>query len=107
MWRLPEIVGRSLATELLLTGRILDAAEALAAGLVSRVVPSAELIATAHELADRIGRNDPLATRMTKSVLAAPREEHPGVDEEAQAVLFESPEKRRRMTEFLQRRSRP
>jgi enoyl-CoA hydratase len=107
MWRLPEIVGRSLATELLLTGRILDAAEALAAGLVSRVVPSADLLATAHELADRIARNDPLATRMTKSVLAAPRSAHPAADEEAQAVLFESPETVRRMTEFLQRRSRP
>jgi enoyl-CoA hydratase len=105
-WRLPAIVGPSLAAELLLTGRILDAVEALAAGLVSRVVPSAHLLDAAHELADRIARNDPLATRLTKAALAAPRDAHPGIDDESQAVLFESPEKVRRMTEFLERRSR-
>lgn len=105
-WRLPEIVGRAVAADLLLTGRILDAAEALAVGLVSRVVPSDELLAAAHEVADRIARNDPLATRLTKAVLAAPREAHPDLDDRTQAVLFESPEKHRRMTEFLDRRSR-
>jgi enoyl-CoA hydratase len=105
-WRLPEIVGQALAAELLLTGRTLDATEALAAGLVSRVVPSAELLATAHELADRIAKNDPLATRLTKAVLAAPRGAHPAIDEQTQAVLFESPEKHRRMTEFLERKKK-
>ncbi len=105
-WRLPAIVGRAVATDLLLTGRTLDAAEALAVGLVSRVVPSEELLATAHEVADRIAGNDPLATRLTKAVLAAPREAHPAIDEHTQAVLFESPEKHRRMTEFLETRTR-
>lgn len=105
-WRLPEIVGRAVAAELLLTGRTLDAAEALSLGLVSRVVPSTELLSTAHELADRIATNDPLATRLTKAVLAAPREAHPAIDEQTQAVLFESPEKHRRMTEFLERRKK-
>lgn len=105
-WRLPAIVGPSLAAELLLTGRVLDAVEALAVGLVSRVVPSARLLEAAHEVADRIARNDPLATRLTKAALAAPRDAHPAIDDETQAVLFESPEKFRRMTEFLERRSR-
>lgn len=105
-WRLPAIVGPSLAAELLLTGRILDAVEALAVGLVSRVVPSAQLLDAAHEVADRIARNDPLATRLTKAALAAPRDAHPAIDDESQAVLFESPEKFRRMTEFLERRPR-
>lgn len=105
-WRLPAIVGPALAADLLLTGRTLDAAEALDAGLVSRVVPSAELLAAAHEVADRIARNDPLATRLTKEVLAAPLSEHPAIDERAQAVLFESPEKHRRMTEFLDRKKK-
>lgn len=103
-WRLPEIVGRAAAADLLLTGRTLDAAEALLLGLVSRVVPSADLLRTAHEIADRIARNDPLATRLTKAVLAAPRDAHPAIDEQTQAVLFESPEKHRRMTEFLERK---
>jgi enoyl-CoA hydratase len=105
-WRLPGIVGSSLAAELLLTGRILDAGEALAAGLVSRVVPSAQLLDAAHEVADRIARNDPLATRLTKAALAAPRDAHPAIDDESQAVLFESPAKSRRMTEVLERGSR-
>lgn len=103
-WRLPAIVGSALAAELLLTGRTLDATEALAAGLVSRVVPSGELLAAAHEIADRIARNDPLATRLTKALLAAPRSAHPAIDDQTQALLFESPEKHRRMTEFLDRK---
>lgn len=106
-WRLPAIVGPALAAELLLTGRTLDAGEALAAGLVSKVVPSANLLPAAHEIADRIARNDPLATRLTKAVLAAPRGAHPEIDEQTQALLFESPGKHRRMTEFLKRRKRP
>jgi enoyl-CoA hydratase/carnithine racemase len=106
-WRLPALVGLPLATEMLLTGRILDAAEALAAGLVTRVVPSDEVGDAVHAVADRISRNDPLATRLTKAVLAAPPSAHPAIDEQAQALLFESPEKRRRMTEFLERKARP
>jgi enoyl-CoA hydratase len=85
----------------------MDAAEALAAGLVSRVVPSADLLAAAHEIADRIARNDPLATRLTKAVLAAPRSAHPAIDEQTQALLFESPEKHRRMTAFLEGKKKP
>lgn len=102
-WRLRELVGEPLANDMLLAGRILGAEEALAARLVTEVHPAESLITAAHALADRIARNDPLATRYTKRVLRAPRDEHPLVDQEAQAVLFESPEKERRMTAFLER----
>jgi enoyl-CoA hydratase len=105
-WRLPEIVGGGRAAELLLTGRTIDADEALAIGLVSSLHPADELLDAAHALADRIAANDPRAIQLTKAVLAAPRDAHPGVDLEAQAELFESPEKRRRMTEFLERKKR-
>lgn len=105
-WRLPEIVGHARASELLLTGRILTAEEALAWGLVSALHPPADLLAAAHALADRIAANDPLATRHTKRALRAPRAEHPAIEFELQAELFESPEKHRRMTEFLQKRTR-
>jgi len=104
-WRLKEIVGDALAIELLLTGRVLDAAEALAAGLVSAIHPADELLDAAHALADRIAANDPRATQLTKQVFAAPRGAHPAVDLEAQAELFESPEKMRRMTAFLEKNS--
>lgn len=103
-WRLPEIVGEARAAELLLTGRILDADEALAWGLFSSLHEPDELLPAALALADRIAANDPLATRHTKSALRA------GTDVEAvlalQAELFESPEKEKRMTAFLERRRR-
>lgn len=103
-WRLVEIVGESLAKEILLAGRVLDAEEALAARLVTSVHPPAELEAAAHSLADRIAKQDPLALRLTKTLLRMPREAHPMVDGLAQAVLFESPAKQERMTAFLERR---
>ncbi len=105
-WRLREILGEARAAELLLTGRILDADEALAWGIVSSLHQASDLLAAAHRLADRIAANDPLATQHTKRALNAPRDGHPAIELELQAELFESPEKHRRMTEFLERRAR-
>jgi enoyl-CoA hydratase len=65
-----------------------------------------DLLAAAHALADRIAANDPLATRHTKTALAAGPAAHPAIELELQAELFESPEKERRMTAFLERRKR-
>ncbi len=104
-WRLPEIVGQGRAAELLLTGRILDAREALAWGLLSAVHPPAELLPAAHALVDRIVANDRLATMHTKTALLAGAADHPGVELGLQAELFESPEKVRRMTAFLERKA--
>jgi len=103
-WRLKELVGEPLALELLLTGRVMHAEEALEARLVSSLHPADELMDAAVAVADLIARNDALATRYTKQVFHAPPAEHPRVDSQAQAVLFESPEKMRRMTEFLERK---
>ena len=105
-WRLPEIVGEARASELLLTGRALDAEEALRWGLVSSVHPADELLAAAHGIVDRIAANDPLATRFTKRALRTPRAQHPAIELELQAELFDSPEKHRRMTAFLERKTR-
>ncbi len=106
LWRLRELVGEPLAKEILLAGRILSADEALAAHLVTRLVEPADLLAAANALADEISSKDSLATRYTKSIMSTARGDHPRVDLEAQAVLFESPEKHRRMTEFLERRQK-
>ena len=105
-WRLVELVGEPVAKEILLAGRVLTADEALALGLITELHPSDALLAAAHALADRIAANDPLATQHTKAALHAARDEHPAVDSEAQAVLFESPAKFRRMTAFLERKKR-
>lgn len=106
-WRLPAIVGEGLANEMLLTGRILTADEALTAGLVSGIHAPEELMPAAHAIADRIAASDALAIQYTKSALRAPREAHPEIDNELQAELFERPEKMQRMTAFLERRERP
>jgi len=66
---LPRVVGASIASELLLTGDFIDAARAERTGLVSRVVPDAELDAAAREMAERMLRNAPLALRLTKEAL--------------------------------------
>lgn len=104
-WRLREIVGEARASELLLTGRALDGEEALRWGLVSALHPIDELLAAAHAIADRIAANDPLATQHTKRALRSARAQHPAIELELQAELFESPEKHRRMTAFLERRN--
>lgn len=66
---LPRIVGSSVASELLLTGDFIDAPRALATGLVSRVVPDAQLDQAAEEMARKILRNSPLGVRLTKECL--------------------------------------
>jgi enoyl-CoA hydratase/carnithine racemase len=68
-WLLPRIIGFSRATELALTGEMFDAKAALDYGLVSQVVPDAELLAKANEIALKIAANPPHAVRMTKRLL--------------------------------------
>jgi enoyl-CoA hydratase/carnithine racemase len=68
-WLLPRVVGWSKAAEMALTGDTIDAQEALACGLVSRVVPDAELMDAARALARRVAANPPHAVRMTKRLL--------------------------------------
>jgi len=69
-WLLPRIVGVSRAAELMYTGRILNAQEALEYGLVSRVVKDEELMPTARELAKDIAVNcAPVSVALTKHML--------------------------------------
>lgn len=99
-WRLRDLVGASVAKQVLLAGRRLGADEAYRLGLVAEVVPADELIPHAHALLDRMARSGPLALRLTKLVLDAPGG-HPVADDLAQAILFESADKRARMDAFL------
>lgn len=107
-WRLRELVGEPLAAEMLLAGRVLGADEAFRAGLITHLEADAPTaLERAEKIAGRIAALDQAATQATKRVLAAPRSAHPDVDLEEQSVLFESPEKIRRMTEFLERKRTP
>ncbi len=67
--RLASLVGREKAAELLYTGDVIDAQEALRIGLVTRVVPDAQLMETAVALATKIASNPPLAVRRLKAGL--------------------------------------
>lgn len=104
-WRLRELIGEPLAAEIILAGRVLDAEEALRVGLITHLESDATAaLERARKIAKRIASLDPAATQASKRVLQAPRAAHPEIDLEEQAILFESPEKIRRMTEFLERK---
>jgi enoyl-CoA hydratase len=67
--RLTRFVGKSKAMEMCLTGRMMDAAEAERAGLVSRVVPAADLLAEAIKTAERIAALSRPAVMMAKEAV--------------------------------------
>ena len=67
--RLPRLIGKGLAAEMILTGEMIDAAEAYRIGLVNRVVPADQLIPTAEELARKILRNAPVAVALAKDAM--------------------------------------
>lgn len=103
-WRLPRLVGEPLAKQMLLAGRMLDAHEALAAGLVVAVHEPSGLDAAADALADRIAALDPLAVRHTKRLIDDPTDDPRAAADAAQAECFGSPAKHERMTAWLDRR---
>jgi enoyl-CoA hydratase/carnithine racemase len=72
---LPLSIGMAWANDMLIAGRVLTAAEALQAGLVSRVVPAAELPGLIDQVATDIADQAPTATRLTKQLIRWRREE--------------------------------
>jgi enoyl-CoA hydratase len=109
-YRLPRLVGLGRARELVYTGRIVDADEALRIGLVNRVVDDARVVDEALALATEIAKNGPLAVRLAKATMNALA--RPGeaaamtLESMAQAVLFDSDDKRARMQAFLDRKKK-
>lgn len=69
--RLTRFVGKSKAMEMILTGRMMDAAEAERSGLVSRVVPADKLVEEAMAAAAKIAAQSPLAVMMNKELVEA------------------------------------
>lgn len=67
--RLPRLVGRNLAKEIVLTGEMITAQRAYEIGLVNRVVPAAELMTAARETAGKILSRGPVAIRTAKMAM--------------------------------------
>lgn len=86
-WLLPNVVGHARASEMILTGRRIDAATAADWGLVSRVVAPEALMDEARRLADEIAGNPPVAVRMAKRLLRASRNQQLGDVLELSAAL--------------------
>ena len=74
--KLVQQIGHVHAMELLLTGKLIDAAEAVRIGLVNRVVPAAELMPWALETAELIAANSPTAVQAVKQQISSTLAEH-------------------------------
>jgi enoyl-CoA hydratase len=106
--RLPRVVGLGRAKEMVLTGARWDAAKALQYGLVSEVVPAAELMPAARKMAERVLALGPLAVRLAKAALNAssqmPLSAGLAFESTAQAITFESADKKEGTAAFLEKR---
>ena len=67
--RLPRLVPKGIAMQMLLTGEPIDAQEAYRIGLVNKVVPEGQAVAAAEEIANKIIKNGPLAVMLVKDVV--------------------------------------
>jgi len=108
-WLLPRAVGRAKAAEMAFTGEAIDAREALACGLVSRVVPADQLLPQARALAAKIAANPGVVMRMTKRLL---REgEHASLESLLelsagyQAIAHKTADHREAVTAFIEKRA--
>lgn len=106
--RLSRLVGLGRAQEMILTGRIIDAEEALRIGLVTNVVPAEKLMDTVLSTAETILAKGPLAVRLAKLVVrgGAETDQSTGLllERLAQSLLYASDEKAEGATAFLEKR---
>jgi enoyl-CoA hydratase len=106
--RLPRVVGTGQAMRLILTGEIIDAAEALRIGLVDLVHPAADLRVRTLELARAMAARSPVALQMAKSAVRAasemPLAAGLAYETELFATCFASDDKREGVAAFLEKR---
>jgi enoyl-CoA hydratase len=107
--RLPRAVGKAKAMDMVLTARMMDAAEAERAGLVSRVVPADKLLEEALAAASKIASQSPLAVAMNKTLVNAAFETtlSAGVTMERRLFhsLFAFDDQKEGMAAFVEKRS--
>jgi methylglutaconyl-CoA hydratase len=101
-------VGEKIARDLLLTGRIFDAAEALKMGLLNEIVPAEKLLDRARELAAHLKENSPLSLFHTKRLLSdlarAELDAHIEAAVRENAAIRESADFREGIAAFLEKR---
>jgi enoyl-CoA hydratase/carnithine racemase len=106
--RMVDLMGPGRVKDLLLTGRLLDAAEATSFGLVTRIVDAERIEADVRELADGIARNAPLTIRATKEALRriqAARRPAPGEADDLIAACYLSDDFKEGVSAFLAKRA--
>jgi enoyl-CoA hydratase/carnithine racemase len=106
--RLPRLIGKAKAAELLLTGDPISAREALALGLVNKVVPDEDLAEAAEHLARRIMNNAPIAIELAKDALEIgkdlPLEHAVQYSQKNCALCFSTDDMHEGMLAFLEKR---
>jgi enoyl-CoA hydratase/carnithine racemase len=106
--RLPRLIGKGLAAELLLTGDVITAKDAHRVGLVNRVVPDGETVKAAEELARKIMSNAPVAVEMAKDALEIgkdlPLEHAVQYSQKNCVICFSTKDMKEGMTAFLEKR---
>lgn len=106
---LPRLVGTSIASELMLTGRFIDAERSLATGLVSKVVPLAQLPNAADEYLSEMLSTSPMGLRLTKeglnvSIDAAGLEAAMAIENRNQVLCSHSNDAKEGMRAFMEKR---
>jgi enoyl-CoA hydratase/carnithine racemase len=109
-YMLPRMVGLSAASELMLTGRFIDAERALSIGLVSRLVDDADLAAAAQDYLDDMLTTAPLGLRLTKdglnhAVAATSLEAAIAVEDRNQVMTLQTDDFREGLNAFFEKRS--
>jgi enoyl-CoA hydratase len=108
-WLLPRLVGAARAHELMLTGRLFDAAEAERIGLVTEVLPGEALLEAAYTKAGEIMRNTPMGVALTKEGMWSSLE-IPGMqaaidlENRQQVMVSATQDHREALRAFLERR---
>lgn len=107
--RLPRLIGKAKALELMLTGDHISAEEAMRLGLVNKVVPRAEVMDEARKLAGRLASGAPLAMqailRAVTKGLEVPIEEGIKFEREGVALVFSSEDAKEGSKAFLEKRA--
>jgi 2-(1,2-epoxy-1,2-dihydrophenyl)acetyl-CoA isomerase len=108
-WSLARVVGYATAAELFFTGERFDATRAKEIGLVSRVVPDADLLPEAMALAEKITANPPRALRLTKRLLreaqTARMDQILELSAAFQALAHETKDHKEAVSAFLEKRT--